>query len=63
MSTLINFEIVFKVISRNLFILSAALFACVGVAVLFSEEMMPFLLSSLISLISGLLLFLTTRKR
>ena len=63
MSTLINFEIVFKVISRNLFILSAALFACVGVAVLFSEETMPFLLSSLISLIAGLLLFLATRKQ
>lgn len=63
MSTLINFEIVFKVISRNLFILSAALFACVGVAVLFSEETMPFLLSALISLIAGLLLFLATRKQ
>jgi trk system potassium uptake protein TrkH len=63
MSTLINFEIVFKVISRNLFILSAALFACVGVAVYFSEETMPFLLSALISLIAGLLLFLKTRKQ
>ncbi|MDP3431478.1 MAG: TrkH family potassium uptake protein [Bacteroidota bacterium] len=63
MGKIVNLKIVFKVISRNLFILSAALFVCVGVAIVFSEETLPFILSSLISLIIGLLFFLTTRNQ
>jgi trk system potassium uptake protein len=63
MGKIVNLKIVFKVISRNLFILAAALFVCVGVAIIFSEETLPFILSSLISLVVGLLFFLTTRKQ
>ncbi|MBW8333943.1 MAG: TrkH family potassium uptake protein [Prolixibacteraceae bacterium] len=63
MGKIVNLKIVFKVISRNLFILSAALFVCAGVAVIFSENTLPFILSSLISLAIGLTFFLTTRKQ
>ncbi|MDP2114266.1 MAG: potassium transporter TrkG, partial [Bacteroidota bacterium] len=63
MGKIVNLKIVFKVISRNLFILAAALFVCIGIAIIFSEEILPFILSSLISLVIGLLFFLTTRKQ
>ncbi|MDO9615559.1 MAG: TrkH family potassium uptake protein [Bacteroidota bacterium] len=63
MGKIVNLKIVFKVISRNLFILAAALFVCVGIAIIFSEETLPFILSSLISLVIGSLFFLTTRKQ
>lgn len=63
MSSIINFGIVLKVISTNLFILAAALFACIGVAFVFSESPLPFFYSSLISLFVGLLFYLTTKKQ
>ncbi|HCY43152.1 MAG TPA: potassium transporter [Prolixibacteraceae bacterium] len=63
MGNLINFKIVFKVISRNLFILAASLFVCVGVALIFGEETLPFIISSLISLSVGGLFFLATRTQ
>ncbi len=63
MGKIVNLKIVFKVISRILFILSAALFVCTGVAIIFSENTLPFILSSLISLVIGLLFFLTTRNQ
>jgi trk system potassium uptake protein len=59
----VNFKIIFNLISRILYILAVALSVCAGVAVIFSEDTKPFLFSSLISLVIGLLLFLTTRKR
>ena len=46
-----------------MYILAVALSVCAGVAIVFSEDTKPFLFSSLISLVIGLLLFLTTRKR
>ena len=63
MGKIINFAIVFKVISRNLFIIAASLLVCVGVAVYFSESTMPFLLSSFISFSLGIFFFLITRKQ
>lgn len=63
MSGLINYRIVLKVLSRNLFILAAALFACVGLALLFSEDAKPFIYASLISLLIGILFFFTTRNQ
>lgn len=63
MGNLINFKFVFKVISRNLFILGASLFVCVGVALIFSEEILPFILSALVSLIFGAIFFLSTRNQ
>lgn len=58
-----NFKIIFNLISRILYILAVALSVCAGVAVIFSEDTKPFLFSSLISLVAGLILFLTTRKQ
>ncbi len=63
MGKIINFKIVFKVISRNLFIIAAALLVCVGIAVLYAEDTMPFILSSLISLTLGVLFYMVTRKQ
>lgn len=60
MGKIINFKIVFKVISRNLFILSAALFACIGVAVCYSEDPEPFVISFLISFCTGFVFLLST---
>ncbi len=64
MSTRINFPIVFRVISTNLFIVAAALAFCALVGRIFSEPIMPFVLSSAIAL-SGAVLFnlFTLNKR
>lgn len=58
-----NFNIVFKVISRNLFILTGALLSCLVIAFIYAEPLMPFIFTSAISLISGLLLHFSTRKQ
>lgn len=58
----INLSIVFNIISRNLFVLSAALLLSSLIAVNYKESPGPFILSSLISLISGLLFFFITGK-
>lgn len=62
MSKLVNYLIVFKVLSRNLFILSGALLVCSALAGAFSEDIPAFLLPALISLLAGLLLMFLTRK-
>lgn len=54
MSTIINYRIVLKVISRNLFILSASLLVCVGIGMIYSEDILPFVFSALIALALGL---------
>lgn len=59
----INFNIIFKIISRNLFILSASLFLCVPVAINYNEPLTPFILTSFITIISGLSLFFSTKKK
>lgn len=63
MNSSINFRIVFKVLSNNLLIIGVALFACIGVAIAFSESYQPFIWSSLISISLGTLLYFTTRKQ
>lgn len=63
MGRIINFAIVFKVLSTNIFILAAALFGCAGIAVWFSEDTKPFILSSLLSLILGVFFLLATRNK
>lgn len=63
MGKIINLQIVFKVLSRNLFILAAALLACVGIALYYAENTMPFMLTAAISLSMGSLFFLLTRKQ
>ena len=63
MSSTINFKIVFKVISRNFFIVTCALLVCAVIAVIFDEKTSPFIYSALISLIIGIVFFLLTQKQ
>jgi trk system potassium uptake protein len=63
MNSIINFKIVFKVISRNLLIVSAALFMCAGIGYIYSERILPFIISSLIALFSGTIFYLLTNKQ
>jgi trk system potassium uptake protein TrkH len=60
MLKIINFKIVFRVISTNLFIMSAALLVCSLVSLYFSESVSPFIFSSLAAFIIGIILFLFT---
>ena len=53
-SKLINFRIVLKVISRNLFILGCGLFLCIVVAIIYREDFWPFLVSSFVAFLLGL---------
>lgn len=62
MEKLINFNIVLKVLSRNLFIITASLFLSIFVAVIYAEPVLPFFVTSLVSFITGLILQLADRK-
>lgn len=63
MAKIINFNIVFKIISRNLFIISAALLICAIIGFYFSEEVLPFIYSSLIALTTGITFYLFTGRQ
>lgn len=63
MVKIINFKIIFKIISKNLYIMSAALVICAVISFFFSEKFSPFLISSLISFSIGMALHLATRKQ
>lgn len=63
MNQIVNFNIVFKVISRNLFILTGALLSCLAIALIYTEPLMPFIWTSAISLSVGLLLHYSTYKQ
>lgn len=49
----VQYQAVFRLISRNLYIVSTALFFCIGIALIFKESIYPFLISSLISFFTG----------
>lgn len=63
MVRIINYEIVFKVLSRNLFIASAALLFTAGIALHYSEPLAPFISSFLIATITGMMFHLLTLKQ
>ena len=63
MTRIVNLSIVFKIISRNLFIISAALFFCGILSLYFSETVFPFVISSIIAFVLGFLFFVLTKKR
>ncbi len=48
-----NYKIVFKILSKNLFIIAVSLVLCTGIAFIYSENILPFIYSSLISLVTG----------
>jgi trk system potassium uptake protein len=62
MGDLFNIKIALKVISRNLFILSAAFLVNTGIALLYAESLSTFLYPFLLSLIVGLFLYFLTRN-
>lgn len=62
MNKVVQYHLVFKVLSRNLFILSGALMVCSALAWHFSEAILPFAVPALLALLSGLLMFFLTRK-
>jgi len=63
MSNIINYRILFKVLSRNLLILSICLFSCIGVAIYFNEAVSPFMMPAVIAFILGSACYLATIKR
>lgn len=63
MRDIINYHIVFRVLSRNLYIITFALLSCVAVALLYSEIIMPFLWSALIAVIIASFLSIITRHQ
>jgi trk system potassium uptake protein TrkH len=63
MHSAINFNIIFKVISRNLLITSAFMALCILVAIYFNESVYPFTHSLLYTATIGGFLFFATHKK
>jgi trk system potassium uptake protein len=53
MDHIINYKVVSKVISRNLFIIGIAMTFCIGVAMNYSENVLPFVLPALLAFAIG----------
>ncbi len=60
---MINFQVVFRVLSRNLFILAGAFLSCILVAFYFSESVLPFVYAALITISLGVILIYFTRDQ
>lgn len=63
MISIINFKIVFKVISRNSFIVTSALLFSAIIGLIYHEKIFPFIYSALISFILGIVFFFLTKKQ
>jgi len=63
MISIINFKIVFKVISRNSFIVTSALLFSAMIGLIYHEKIFPFIYSALISFILGIVFFFLTKKQ
>ncbi len=61
MEKIINLKLISKILSRNLFILSIAILFCCIIASIYAEPISPFLLSFIIALAVGLLLFFASK--
>jgi trk system potassium uptake protein len=53
-SRIINFRVVFKVLSKVLFILSSATLGCSLIAIIYSEDIKPFIFTSLVAFVTGI---------
>lgn len=62
MSKIINLRITFRIISRNLIVMAAALLVCAGVALIYSEDIIPFVITSGISMLLALILIISKHK-
>jgi trk system potassium uptake protein TrkH len=63
MKGILNFKIIFKIISRNLFILSGSLLICALLSIFYSERYLPFIFSSIIAFVIGIVLFILTESK
>jgi trk system potassium uptake protein len=63
MNRFIHFAIVFRVISWNMFVTTAAMMVSAGVALIYSEEVMPFLMTSLLTFLTGIILYVAAGKK
>ena len=63
MTKVINFPIVFRVVSHNLYLISVAFIICMLLASLLHEAVTPFLFSALITLLLGTLFYVISKKR
>jgi trk system potassium uptake protein len=63
MSQILNFRLIIKVISRISFIVSVALLAIAITAFLFSESIYPFLYSSFITIVTGIVLYYYSKEQ
>lgn len=61
MNHLINYKVVLTVLSRNLFILTGSLLICSLVAIIYSENIWPFVFTAIVSLLAGLMAFLSCK--
>ncbi len=59
----INFKIVLKLTSRNLFIISVALLFCALVSIIYSEDITPFIYSSFTALLTGAVFHFFSRNQ
>ena len=62
MKHIINFSIVARILSRNLFVIGIAMLSCIAVALIYAEDVLPFVYSSLLTLGLGGTLFLLSRR-
>jgi len=62
MNKILDFKLIARVISLNLFIITASFLICIGVALIYYESIYPFIFSGLITLSLGLALFLLSRN-
>lgn len=58
----LHLKLVFRVISSNLFIICAALLVSALVGIVFSDDISSFLITALLSLITGAILFMLSRE-
>jgi trk system potassium uptake protein TrkH len=61
MGKILNPRLNFPIVGKSLFILTVALFACTFVALLYSEPVIPFLVSGFVALSFGLFLYIIKR--
>jgi trk system potassium uptake protein len=60
---MLNYYIIIKVLSRNLFILTFAFLSCIGIAIYFSESALPFSYSAIISASFAIFFYFITRHK
>lgn len=63
MKTTEKYSIAFRVMSRNLFIITGALFLNIGIAMIYSEMLLPFISSSIIAFGLGLIFHFLSRHQ